>query len=326
MSSNANGARASPGGGGVLAKRRYISFDIMAAITQHVSFYYSKAKSFVYDIVILRMTEKWYRTVLERLDDGSIVLDVGIGTGGALLRCTDLIESKDLKIVGIDIDDAYVQAGKSSVQQAGLSDRISIDRVNVYEGNEKIMKLAQKLGATANAEGQFVDAVYFSGSFSLLPDPVKALQLVSTFVKATGKGEAIYITQTYQRTTPLFFSYLKPLLKYATTIDFGQLVREGDVLQMFKDSGLEVVTHDLIPGSVDNTLQAAYFHSYNDVLQPELPFGFLNNNLGSDFGQLVREGDVLQMFKDSGLEVVTHDLIPGSVDNTLQAAYLSVLC
>ena len=74
------------GDGGVLAKKRYssyLTFDIiMSAILPQFSLYYSKAKSFVYDTVILRMTEKWYRTVLERLDDGSILLDVGIGTGG----------------------------------------------------------------------------------------------------------------------------------------------------------------------------------------------------------------------------------------------------
>ena len=35
--------------------------------------------------------------------DLSYILDVGVGTGGALLRSIDLIESKDLKIIGIDI-------------------------------------------------------------------------------------------------------------------------------------------------------------------------------------------------------------------------------
>ena len=47
-------------------------------------------------------------------------------------------------------------------------------------------------------------------------------------------------------------------MKYATTIDFGKLVREEDVLKTFQDSGLKVVKHEVIPGSVDNTFQAAY--------------------------------------------------------------------
>ena len=258
MANEANGitdADAGKSTGGLLAKR-YHSFDIITAIVRRLSSYYSRAKSLVYDTVILSLTEKWYRAVLQKLDDGSILLDVGVGTGGALLRCADLIESKNLKVVGIDIDAAYVDAGKASIRGAHLSDKISIDKVDVYDGKQKILDLATKLGATVNSDGQFFDAVYFSGSFSLLPDPVKALQLVSAFVK--GNGAKVYITQTYQRKTPFFLPYVKPLLKYATTIDFGQLVKEKDVLQTFKESGLEVVEHDVIPDSVDNGFQAAY--------------------------------------------------------------------
>ena len=229
---------------------RYQRFDVINAIVQRISSYYRRAKSLVYDTVILRLTEKWYRAVLEKLNDGSILLDVGVGTGGALLRCVDLIESKNLKVIGIDIDAAYVEAGKASIRGAHLSDRITIDKVDVYEGKQKIFDLAKNLGATR------IDAVYFSGSFSLLPDPVKALQLVSSFVE--GDGAKVYITQTYQRKTPFFLPYVKPLLKYATTIDFGQLVKEGDVLQTFNESGLEIIEHGVIPGSVDNRFQAAY--------------------------------------------------------------------
>ena len=171
-----------------------------------------------------------------------------------------------------DIDDAYVQAGKYAINEAGLSDRISIDNVNIYDGKERILELAttSKFDATVNSNGQFLDAVYFSGSFSLLPDPVKALQLVSTFVKKKEegggtndtnekkKGGGIYITQTYQRRTPFFMPYVKPILKYITTIDFGQLVSEEDIMQTFKESGLKVVKHEVIEGSIDNVFQAAW--------------------------------------------------------------------
>lgn len=261
----------SSGGGGMLAKRYHQSGidTLITALYNRLSSYYSTAKSLVYDTLILRMTEKWYRAVLLQVKDGSIILDVGVGTGGALLRCADLITSKQLIIVGIDIDAAYVEAGKVAIIAANLSDRVSIDKVDVYDGKEKLSDLVTKLSGgrtrTANdkaaAKGQFVDAVYFSGSFSLLPDPVKALRLVSTFVITEGKNNAdpkVYITQTYQRHTPFFLPYVKPLLKYATTIDFGQLVKEEDVLQTFKESGLEIVEHGVIPDSIDNRFQAAY--------------------------------------------------------------------
>lgn len=213
------------------------------------------------------MTETWYRTVLDKLENGSIVLDVGVGTGGALLRCADLIQAKDLKIVGIDIDKAYVEAGKMSVIKSGMGDRISIDSVDVYAGKDKVLELAKKLGADETSDGQFVNAVYFSGSFSLLPDPVKALRLVSKYIKDNDEKGQIYITQTYQRKTPFFLPYIKPLMKYATTIDFGNLVREEEILQIFEDSGLKLLEHGVIPGSVDNVMQAAYL----SVLQTAVP-------------------------------------------------------
>ena len=164
-------------------------------------------------------------------------------------------------MIGIDIDAAYVEAGKLTIQDAGLTDIISIDLLDFYQGNEAVLDLAKQMGATPDSNGRFVDAVYFSGSFSLLPDPVKALKLAATMVKEEGdensKG-AIYITQTYQRKTPFFLPYVKPLLKYATTVDFGQLVREEDILKTFMESELDVVKHEVIPGSVDTRFQAAY--------------------------------------------------------------------
>jgi hypothetical protein len=81
-STNAN----APSTGGVLSKKIY-NFDLMNAIIRQCTMYYCKAKSFIYDAVILRMTEKWYRTVLQRLPDGAVVLDVGVGTGGTLCIC-----------------------------------------------------------------------------------------------------------------------------------------------------------------------------------------------------------------------------------------------
>jgi hypothetical protein len=50
-----------------------------------------------------------------------------------------------------------------------------------------------------------------------------ALTAVKPLLQPNGK---IYVTQTYQRYTPPLLPYLKPLLKYVTTIDFRQLIRE----------------------------------------------------------------------------------------------------
>ena len=100
------------------------------------------------------------------------------------------------------------------------------------------------------------DAVYFSGSFSLLPKPVEALNsLSSMLVEDTGR---IYITQTFQRRTPIFMNTVKPMLKYLTTIDFGRLVSEEEIMELYNKSELSVEKHEVIKGSLDNRWQAAY--------------------------------------------------------------------
>ena len=106
----------------------------------------------IYDIVIVKMTALWYRSVLDRLPRGARVLDIGIGTGSALaanadtgaavgencvvirssagrhgcvmirrsakcvgvclLVCAATVRDKDLQWVGVDYDRVYVDACK----------------------------------------------------------------------------------------------------------------------------------------------------------------------------------------------------------------------
>merc|ERR1712066_1047746 len=98
------------------------------------------------------------------------------------------------------------------------------------------------------------NAVYFSGSFALMPDMLGALKASSLLLKKNG---LIYITQTYQkRYTPLLATF-KPLLKYFTTIDFGKLTYQTDLEALLKRSEMKILRNDVIPGSVDNFWQSA---------------------------------------------------------------------
>ena len=67
----------------------------------------------------------------------------------------------------------------------------------------------------------------------------------------------IYITQTFQRRSVPFLSTIKPLLFYLTTIDFGQLVFEADILKIVEKAEMEVVENSVVPNSVDTPLQVA---------------------------------------------------------------------
>lgn len=124
----------------------------------------------IYDVVILNMTEVWYRTVLSRLDDGSAVLDVGIGTGGALCRCADLVRAKNLRIVGLDYDAAYVDAAKQNIVDSGLKDQARVVCMSVYD-EDKLFRLGDMLGHMNGAGGEEIDILNGAPSIPKVDDP-----------------------------------------------------------------------------------------------------------------------------------------------------------
>ena len=95
-------------------------------------------------------------------DVGHRLLDVGIGTGGALVGNAALVAERDLHITGVDIDPSYVKRARKNVEKAGLSERVSVRLESIYD----------------HTDAEY-DAAYFSASFMLLPDPVAALHQVS---------------------------------------------------------------------------------------------------------------------------------------------------
>ena len=187
------------------------------------------ARAFVYDRAIVAMTAGWYLAVLERLSTRCRLLDIGIGTGSALLAHADLIKSKDLRVVGVDIDPAYVDRCKQSIAEAGLSARVEAHLESIYDHR-----------------GGPYDAAYFSGSFMLLPDPPKALRHVASLLTPGGR---FYFTQTFEHERSRALELLKPLMRLVTTIDFGRVTYESDFTAALIAAGLEVEECKVLHGS-----------------------------------------------------------------------------
>jgi ubiquinone/menaquinone biosynthesis C-methylase UbiE len=198
----------------------------------------------IYDAVIVHMTSVWYREVLSRCGERERVLDIGIGTGTSLCANAALIKQKALHVTGIDIHKTYVKFCRESLGRSGLGGQCEVHCVSVF---------ADEL---AEAVGRDYDAVYFSGSISLMPTPHEALRIAASLLKR--EGGRVYVTQTFQRRSVPFLSILKPLLYYLTTIDFGRLTYEHEVDAIVKSSGLRMVEKSVIAGSVDNPFQAAF--------------------------------------------------------------------
>ena len=165
-----------------------------------------RVRSAVYDALIVRMTADWYRAVLGRLPTGCRLLDVGIGTGAALIANADLLVEKDVRVVGVDVDAAYVERCRHALIDHGLDERASV-RVESIDAHE----------------GGPYDAVYFSGSFMLLPDPAGTLRHVRSLVVP---GGSVYFTQTFEHRRSRVAELVKPLLRPLTGIDFGRVTYE----------------------------------------------------------------------------------------------------
>jgi SAM-dependent methyltransferase len=177
-------------------------------------------RSFIYDTLILRLTSRWYAEVLRRVPEGASLLDVGIGTAGALLANADLVERKRLRVVGIDIDADYVERARRRLGDSPLAGRAEVRLESVYDH-----------------QGGPYDAVYFSGSFMLLPEPERALRHCRALLSAGGR---IFFTQTIQKRRARWMEVLKPMLKRVTSIDFGRVSYEDDFRAQIRAAGLEL--------------------------------------------------------------------------------------
>ena len=189
----------------------------------------ARARSMVYDAAIVGMTTGWYRAVLRRLSIGCRLLDVGIGTGAALVANADLLVEKKLRITGIDVDADYVERCRLAVSRHRLDDSVTVrlESIDVHQGGP-------------------YDAVYFSGSFMLLPDPVGTLRHVRSLMVP---GEPVYFTQTFEHRRSRAVELVKPWLRRLTGIDFGRVTYESDFRATVAGAAFHVVEMETLrPG------------------------------------------------------------------------------
>lgn len=165
-------------------------------------------RSLIYDALILRLTTRWYAAVLERLPEEAALLDVGVGTAGALAANAETVRRKGLRITGIDIDADYIDRAQRRLVEESLCAHAEARLESIY-----------------NHHGGPYDAIYFSASFMLLPEPKRALRHCTALLTPGGR---LYFTQTIQQRPSPGMEWLKPMLKRLTSIDFGRVTYEEE--------------------------------------------------------------------------------------------------
>lgn len=178
-------------------------------------------RSRIYDWFLIPLTSRWYGEVLDRLPNGARLLDIGIGTGGALASHAELLKARGIRVVGLDIDEAYVRTAIARMERDGLSGQIEV-----------------RLEPIQAHYGGPYDAAYFSGSFMLMPEPDAVLRHVRGRLTEGGR---VFFTQTFQRRRSRMLEWIKPRLRRVTTVDFGQVSYEETFFEQLKRGGWEVM-------------------------------------------------------------------------------------
>jgi len=189
----------------------------------------------IYDAAILPLTTSWYAAVLERVSDRARILDVGIGTGGALTGNAAVLRRKQLHVTGIDIDADYVARCRRRVAEEGLRGHVEPRLESVYDHH-----------------GGPYDAVYFSASFMLLPDPQGALTHICTMLTPEG---VLYFTQTFENERSPLVERMKPVLRALTTIDFGRVTYEDAFRRELREADVDLLEMERLGGARSRSYQ-----------------------------------------------------------------------
>eukprot|EP00161_Ancyromonas_sigmoides_P006703 TRINITY_DN17760_c0_g1_i1.p1 TRINITY_DN17760_c0_g1~~TRINITY_DN17760_c0_g1_i1.p1 ORF type:complete len:129 (-),score=30.74 TRINITY_DN17760_c0_g1_i1:36-422(-) len=115
-------------------------------------------RTWIYDTFIPSFTAGLYREVLLRLPNKTSVLDIGIGTGTALVRNEGLLREREISWMGVDLDADYVRKCERLIAKHDLTHLVRVVPQSIYDF----------------APGESFDCAYFSDSFMLLPDQVSA--------------------------------------------------------------------------------------------------------------------------------------------------------
>ncbi|MBW1698004.1 MAG: class I SAM-dependent methyltransferase [Deltaproteobacteria bacterium] len=186
-------------------------------------------RNHLYKWMIEEATDHCYRNCLNYFEHNSSILDVGIGNGLMMKTYHPLIKSKGLKITGLDINKAYLNHCDSLIHSYGLENHIRICN--------------QPVETYIPLNGNCYDFILFSMSFMLLKDQKAVLQRVKNWLKPGGK---VVFFQTIFKMKSKLMEYVKPRLRYITTIDFGSVTYENDFFKLLEETNLSILEDRLL--------------------------------------------------------------------------------
>lgn len=168
-------------------------------------------------------TTNLYLKFLEKIQNNSKVLDVGVGTGIYFKnkKCIDLIRKKNISIYGIDISEDDINVAKKIIVDNNLISYVSVEYKDLLD---------------VEHINQF-DLIVFSESYPVIPESLMKdmLNFIINENKFLGK---VYFINNIECKPNKIKKIIKPLMKYALFgVDFGRLVSLNEMENLFKSVG-----------------------------------------------------------------------------------------
>jgi len=168
------------------------------------------------------------------------ILDIGVGTGVYFedQRCIELIRSKNIKIVGIDINESDVKLASKRIVSSCIWDRVYVRCVDLFQYDVDLNEFG---------------VILFSESFPVIPEDLMVKMLNHILHVKGFKGSLMFINNL--ENNPTRTQRMKPFLRYVMIgIEFGRIVSHDDMSRVLIRVGVKEknIEYELLAKSTVN--------------------------------------------------------------------------
>jgi ubiquinone/menaquinone biosynthesis C-methylase UbiE len=188
----------------------------------------------VYNLFLSKLTPKAYGQFFDLVKAKSSILDIGVGNGLMLKKLHKRVKELELKIHGVDLNDNYLKQCRNLITKYDLEAQMHVEEMDFLQSD---------FGETK------YDVVFFSQSFPLIDQKAAALEKAKEILSPGGQ---LVFVQTMQSENAPVMEFIKPKLKYVSTIDFGRVTYETVFVDLLKEAKLvERARHHLVQVNKD---------------------------------------------------------------------------
>jgi len=187
------------------------------------------------DCILLRKTNVWYATMVQRLPLKGRLLDVGSGiaqvrtfgellcgiTLDTLIGTVQIARDMEVELVGLQENDQQFKDAYQKLMRAGLKTKLPLHNKSICDTSLR----------TVFGGAQGFNAFVFSTPLVSLQDPVAALRASTSLLK---EGGVVYIPQVYNSSSA-FLWILSPILRLLHVAPIAEVVKVA------LEAGMEVV-------------------------------------------------------------------------------------